>query len=106
MYVSRVIRPARGFLNRMLQTLRNTEDGKRVEVAGEFKLDSDWFLAFIKSFNGTCTFRNWGDSSHGQVHIDASLWGLGAVYKDKFYSTPLPTFIRENQRIVVFEMTF
>ena len=45
-----------------------------------------------------------GDSSHGLVHIDTSLWGLGAVFQDKFYSTLLPTFIKDNERIVVFEM--
>ena len=51
LYISRVIRPARAFLNRMLDTLQTTGEGQHIRVAGGFKSDLDWFTAFSQGFN-------------------------------------------------------
>ena len=69
LYISRVIRPAHAFLNRMLDTLRATGEKQRVTVAGGFKSDLDWFTTFAKGFSGCSTFANWeGGSPRAGLH--------------------------------------
>ena len=104
LYISRIIRPARAFLNRMLQWLRTTDGNQRIAVSGGFRKDLDWFRAFARSFNGCSIFRNSGAEIHEAVFVDASLHGLGAVKDEQFYSTALPPYILKENRIVVFEM--
>ena len=104
LYISRIIRPARAFLNRMLNTLRACPHHKRVKVEGDFKKDLDWFRAFAREFNGFSTFINWGIEVHDIAYIDASLLGLGAICNNQFYSTCLPPYIKAENRIMVFEM--
>ena len=104
LYINRIIRPVRAFLNRMLDTLCATNEGDRILVLGGFKGDLDWFRAFANNFNGWSTFANWGSEIHETVFIDASLHGLGAVSKNKAYSTTLPPYILNANRIVIFEI--
>ena len=78
LYVSKVIRPARGFLNRMLQCLRDMRSVS-VLVEGDLQRDLTWFRKFVTSFNGTTTFANWAGSNDHEVYADASLMGLGGV---------------------------
>ena len=61
-YVSKVVQPARGFLNRMLQTLRQMQ-GYRQKIDIEFKKDLRWFKLFLTSFNGCTSFSNWSGES-------------------------------------------
>ena len=104
LYISRIIRPARAFLNRMLDTLQNMHDRARVQVSGGFKEDLDWFRAFARNFHGCSTFSIWGSEIHETVFIDASLHGLGVVRGTKFYPTALPPYILSENRIAVYEM--
>ena len=104
LYISKIIRPARGFLNRMLQTLRNMSNMTRIKIDEEFTRDLNWFRVFVRTFNGRTSFANWEGPSDIVVHIDASLAGLGAVCSKKFYSVHLPDHIKALQRIVIFEM--
>ena len=58
LYISKVIKPARGFLNRMLKCLREM-NSSTVSVIGELQRNLMWFRKFVCSFNGTTTFANW-----------------------------------------------
>ena len=71
---------------------------------GKFRKDLQWFNHLAHSFNGTTTFANWAGSHDGEVHINASLRGLGAVWDSHFYSVALPVFVTSQNRIVVFAM--
>ena len=104
LYISKVIKPARGFLNRMLNCLRSMGNNGRIQVTGEFRQDLRWFKELVNHFNGSTTFSNWLGQYDIEVHVDASLTGLGAIWGYSFYSVHLPIFVKEQSRIVVLEM--
>ena len=88
LYVHKCVRPAQIFVNRMLSLFRSCHDHKRIKLTTEFYQDLDWFLKFLPQFNGTVIF----DKPHidgDEVHIDASLTGLGGTWKNRVYATPI-----------------
>ena len=103
LYINKIIQPARGFLNRMLQTLRKMQ-GRRMRINSDFKKDLYWFKWFLQDFNGCTSFDNWAGQSDVECHVDASLTGLGAICGRQFYSVLLPQHMRSSERIVVYEM--
>ena len=104
LYISKIIKPARAFLNRMLQTLRDSKDSKHITLTDDFYKDLLWFRTFLKDFNGCTTYKNWNGQFDQIAFVDASLHGLGAVMGKHFYTAPLPNYIKDLNRIVVFEM--
>ena len=90
LYISKVIKPARGFLNEILNTLHTMGHRTSITVDDEFRKDMIWFRTFVSSFNGSTTFSNWAGPHDVEVHVDASLMGLGAVWSEHFYSVHLP----------------
>ena len=78
LYVHKCVRPARTFVNRMLSLFKSSYDHKRIKLTTEFYQDLNWFLQFLPQFNGTVILKK----SHidgDEVHIDASLTGLGGL---------------------------
>ena len=104
LYISKIIKPARGFLNRLLEGLRSMGNSSSLHINEDLRKDMLWFRTFCDSFNGHTTFANWAGHHNVEVHIDASLRGLGAVWDQAFYSVSLPTYVQHQKRIVVFEM--
>ena len=49
LYISKCVRPARYFLNRMLQLLRNNIHSRHIFLTDEFCQDLNWFCVFLKS---------------------------------------------------------
>ena len=62
LYVSKIIKPARGFLNRMLNTLRGMPQFGKGGLDEDFVKDLNWFWLFLRGFNGSCTYSSWGES--------------------------------------------
>ena len=85
LYISKIIKPARGFLNRMLEGLRNMGTDTHLHMGDDFKKDLLWFKTFSSTFNGTTTFTNWAGEHDTEVYVDASLRGLGAVWDECFF---------------------
>ena len=104
LYVSKIIKPARAFLNRMIETLRAIPEGRRLTVNRDFQRDLQWFRQFIRVFNDTCSCSNWEGSVDIELYTDASLLGLGGVMEGHFYSVWLPDSYIEQGRIMVNEM--
>ena len=71
-------------------------------MSGGFKGDLNWFRAFARSFNGCSMFSNWRGENYETVFIYVSLHGLGAVRETKFYSTTLPLYVLNENRIMVY----
>ena len=88
LYITKCVKPARFFLNRMLQLLRDNYDVKKILLTKEFFLDLGWFDAFLTHYNGVTYYDH--SNCHFQMHLDASLTGLGAVFHNMGYSLPLP----------------
>ena len=66
-----------------------------IRVTGEFQKDLRWFKELVNDFNGSTTFSNWLGQYDIEVHVDASLTGLGAIWGHCFYSVHLPTFVKQ-----------
>ena len=52
LYVHKCVRPARVFLNRMLELLRSSHATQRITLTSEFKRDLNWFATFLPKYNG------------------------------------------------------
>ena len=72
----------------MLQLLRDNYEVKKILLNKEFFVDLTWFQLFLLQYNGVTYYHQ--THCHSQMHLDASLTGLGAVFKNMVYSLPLP----------------
>ena len=106
LHISRIVLPARAFLNRMLVTLRESKESKTIWLKEQFHSDLQWFITSLHRFNGTTSFDYWFRTQETEMSVDASLKGLGAVFGDYYYyySSSLPPFIQMHEKIVLFEM--
>ena len=85
LYITKCVRPARFFLNRMLQVLRDNHINKYICLTKEFAKDLNWFNTFLCSYNGVTFYDN--KPVQAVIELDASLTGLGA---NLVYALPLP----------------
>ena len=88
LYITRCVRPARNFLNRMLQILRDNVHTNFITLSHHFFQDLEWFRVFLHQFNGVTFYDN--KLIHHEVNLDASLNGLGACFGNEVYALPLP----------------
>ena len=88
LYITKCVRPAQFFLNRMLQLLRDGHALKHIYLTTDFHRDLNWFNTFLSSYNGVTFYDN--SQIHATIALDACLSGLGAVYKDMVYALPIP----------------
>ena len=88
LYITKCVRPARYFLNRMLQLLRDNHDCRVITLNQEFHCDLNWFNVFLKSYNGV-TFYYQPNNQHA-IHLDACLTGLGGCYNNMVYTIQIP----------------
>ena len=86
LYITKCVHPAHYFLNRMLVILRN--NAFHFSLSPSFFKDLNWFHQFLKHFNGVTYFEN--RKVQAEIHLDASLAGLGACYNNMVYTLPLP----------------
>ena len=88
LYISKCVRYARFFLNRLLDTLRQHKDSKIIDLGVEARRDIAWFKKCVCHFNGTSFFvKNKVDK---EVHLDACLTGVGASFDGKIYEADIP----------------
>ena len=85
----------------MLQLYRDNRSEK-ITLNQEFFKDLNWFCQFLTDFNGK-VFIHSNKFMH-QVHVDASLSGLGAVWGSNVYAATWPVNFLANLGIVQFEL--
>ena len=88
LYITKCIKPARFFLNRMLQLLREYTDKSTIHLGAGFLRDLNWFNTFLLQFNGV-TFFDYKEPDH-TVYLDACLTGFGGVFANKIYALHIP----------------
>ena len=88
LYISRCIRGAHIFLNRMLAVLRAHHNVPHIYPEEGFYQDLLWFTHFVKQFNGVVTFKNI-NVAH-EVFVDATLTGTGGIWGSRVYSARVP----------------
>ena len=103
-YVHKCVVPARIFINRMLVLFRENAHKKRIKLTQEFFQDLAWFLEFLPTFNGITYFKKSEALIENCVYLDASLTGLGAIWKGRVYSTPIFAIPGFHLKIVHLEM--
>ena len=101
LYVSKCVKHARFFLNRLLQTLRANNDKKFIKLGHNFQRDITWFKKFVEKFNGTTFFIK--EKVQGTVFLDACLSGMGAIHEDEVYHLKVPKNFKSDN-IATLEM--
>ena len=88
LYITKCVAPARSFLNRMLQLLRDNVHNSKILLNDQFFKDLAWFNTFLENYNGV-TFYDLPNSNI-EVHLDACLTGLGGHFGNLIYTLPIP----------------
>ena len=99
LYVSRCVPGSRGFLNRILNLLRENHAQRHI-IPNE--KDLLWFIRFLQSFNGVVTFKRSPIQEH--VFVDATLTGLGGVWGSHAYTARIPDHLLNRYSITQYEM--
>ena len=81
-------KPARVFLNRMLQVLREQADKTIITLPPVFFKDLQWFNTFLTQYNGVTMYDIRPVTA--EIFLDASLTGLGGVFGHQVYALALP----------------
>ena len=76
LYVSKCVKPACTFLNRMLMLLRENFEKETIFLNTAFFKDLSWFYTFLRQFNGVVYYDI--KPLQAELHLDASLSGMGA----------------------------
>ena len=87
LYITKCVWPARSFLNRTLQVLRENAHGSNFSLSSIFHQDLNWFLTFLQQCNGVTYFDH--KKVDFEVQLDASLSGFGANFGPMVYALPL-----------------
>ena len=85
MFIHKVVKPARYFINRLLDTLRNM-NGSKARMNESVKRDITWFLLFVQHFNGTTTYMHKKLYCSDVIELDACLTGLGGRFNQFVYT--------------------
>ena len=104
LYIHKCVPPARTLINRMLTLFRANSKAKKIVLTADFHKDLNWFLNFLPSFNGVTYLRKSQIVNNHSLHIDASLTGLGGIWNDEVYSTPVFDLFSGDLKIVHLEM--
>ena len=89
LYVHKCVAPARIFLNRMLELLRNNYDAYTIQLTHDFKRDLRWFSNFLSEYNGVSFYDH--VRTHHVVELDVCLEVLGGRWENLIYHLPLPS---------------
>ena len=79
LYITKCVKPARFFLNRMLFLLRQHASKNYVILNEDFKKDLNWFNTFLFQYNGITFYNN--PPIQDKVFLDASLQGMGGPFE-------------------------
>ena len=88
LYITKCVQPARFFLNRMLQLLRDNTTKPVITLDERFYKDLNWFNTFLSQYNGV-TFYDRQKPQH-TVHLDACLTGFGGSFNNMVYHLQIP----------------
>ena len=101
LYVHKCVKPARVFLNRMLELLRSAHMRQKIVLTPDFKRDLRWFAKFLPHYNGTSLYDH--RPVDVTLELDACLTGFGGRSGDLVYHLPIVRGFR-NWTIVHLEM--
>ena len=104
LYIQKCVKPSRVFLNRILALYRANSHLHKIYLSSDFHKDIAWFLTFLPSFNGTSYLKKNAVDSVQSLYLDACLTGMGGVWRDRVYATPIHNMMGVDLKIVHLEM--
>ena len=104
LYIQKCVKPARIFIDRILAVFRNNSHSKTMELSEEFHRDIQWFLTFLPGYNDISYINKHRLDIGQSLYLDASLTGMGAVWRNRVYATPIHNCGDLNLKIVHLEM--
>ena len=102
LYVHKCVRPARTFVNHMLELLRQNYDKNSITLTTSFRRDLRWFDKFLAKYNGSSFFDH--KPIFGTIELDACLTGLGGCWEYLVYHVPIQKHY-QNLAITQLEMS-
>ena len=87
LYVHKCVKPARVFLNRMLELLRAAQGRQKILLTPDFKRDLRWFAKFLPRYNGVSLYDH--KSVDLTLELDACLTGFGGRCGRYVYHLPI-----------------
>ena len=104
-YLHKCVVPARIFVNRNLQLFgENFNKQKLIYLSDDFVRDIAWFQAVLPQFNCTTKFVKPTLEATEPLCLDACLTGVGAIWANRVYSAPVPSYPGFALKIVHLEM--
>ena len=80
LYIHKCVKPARIFVNRMLQLLRDDYDKNSLTITPDFRRDLRWFVKFVRSYHKPV---------QAIIELDACLTGFGGRWGNWLYHVPI-----------------
>ena len=77
------------FINRILAVFRNNSHARTIPLSEAFHKDIQWFLKFLPSYNGISYITKEPIDNQQSLYLDACFMGMGAVWRDRVYATPI-----------------
>ena len=87
LYIHKCIKPARIFVNRMLDVLRQNYGKRSITLNVEFMRDIRWFVKFVDRYNGISYFDH--KVVAATIELDACLTGFGGRWGNLVYNVPI-----------------
>ncbi len=88
-FISRILPPGRGFVNRLLLSVRDNRGNRSVRVTPGIRADLDWWRRVLPEWSGVATIAKpvWSDAADIELFTDScSDFGMGGVWGDEFFS--------------------
>ena len=104
LYIQKCVKPSHVFLNRILALYRANSHLHKIYLSSDFHKDIAWFLTFLPSFNGVSYLKKNAVDSVQSLYLDACLTGMGGVWRDRVYATPIHNMMGVDLKIVHLEM--
>ena len=92
------------FINRILAIFRNNSHARTIPLSIAFHRDIQWFLRFLPLYNGISYIAKEPIDNHQSLYLDACLTGMGAVWRDRVYATPIHNCGDLELKIIHLEM--
>ena len=87
LYVHKCVKPARVFINRMLELLRSAHATQRIILTTDFKCNLQWFAMFLPQYNGISMYDH--SSIDMSLELDACLTDFGGRCGQFVYHLPI-----------------
>ena len=93
-FVTACVRPARIFMNGLLNALRSSYPSRLCHISDDLKSDLHWWGTFLSQYNGVSIIKiaPW-ITDPLFLSTDACLTGAGGFFEGFFFHTPFPDFV-------------